>query len=102
MVRVWTPSVTAMTAGAARDAPCRMTMNANTGDQHYTILSKNRAVTLMTCLIFRPCDVFAHCTNNIGSYECTCFPGYEGDGHKCQGRSSDSDDNDNDIDSDGG
>ena len=36
--------------------------------------------------IFRPCDVFAHCTNNIGSYECTCFPGYEGDGHTCQGR----------------
>ena len=42
--------------------------------------------------IFRPCDVFAHCTNNIGSYECTCFPGYEGDGHTCQGRSNDSDD----------
>ena len=35
---------------------------------------------------FRPCDVFAHCTNNIGSYECNCFPGYEGDGHSCQGR----------------
>ena len=30
--------------------------------------------------------MFAHCTNNIGSYECTCFPGYEGDGHTCQGR----------------
>ena len=40
------------------------------------------------CAIFRPCDVFAHCTNNIGSYDCTCFPGYEGDGHNCQGRNS--------------
>ena len=37
---------------------------------------------------FRPCDVFAHCTNNIGSYQCNCFPGYEGDGHNCQGRNS--------------
>ena len=41
---------------------------------------------MMTFAIFRPCDVFAHCTNNIGSYDCTCFPGYEGDGHNCQGR----------------
>jgi hypothetical protein len=38
---------------------------------------------------YRPCDVFAHCTNNIGSYACTCFPGYEGDGHNCQGRNID-------------
>ena len=43
---------------------------------------------MMMSAIFRPCDVFAHCTNNIGSYDCTCFPGYEGDGHNCQGRNS--------------
>jgi len=36
--------------------------------------------------VFRPCDVFAHCTNTIGSYSCSCFPGYQGDGHQCQGR----------------
>ena len=24
---------------------------------------------------FRPCDVFAHCTNTMGSYYCSCFPG---------------------------
>ena len=37
-------------------------------------------------IVFRPCDVFAHCTNTIGSYSCSCFPGYEGDGKTCQGR----------------
>ena len=34
---------------------------------------------------FRPCDVFAHCTNTMGSFFCSCFPGYEGDGFKCSG-----------------
>lgn len=24
---------------------------------------------------FRPCDVFAHCTNTMGSYYCSCYPG---------------------------
>lgn len=24
---------------------------------------------------YRPCDVFAHCTNTMGSYYCSCFPG---------------------------
>ncbi|GLH00246.1 Uncharacterized protein GBIM_06680, partial [Gryllus bimaculatus] len=32
---------------------------------------------------YRPCDVFAHCTNTLGSFHCTCFPGYEGDGFSC-------------------
>ncbi|KAL1140439.1 hypothetical protein AAG570_000371 [Ranatra chinensis] len=32
----------------------------------------------------RPCDVFAHCTNTLGSFHCSCFPGYEGDGFHCQ------------------
>lgn len=35
---------------------------------------------------YRPCDVFAHCTNTLGSYTCTCFPGYVGDGHHCEGK----------------
>ena len=34
---------------------------------------------------YRPCDVFAHCTNTLGSFSCTCFPGYVGDGLKCEG-----------------
>lgn len=34
---------------------------------------------------YRPCDVFAHCTNTLGSFTCTCFPGYVGDGLHCEG-----------------
>nr|CAD7570240.1 unnamed protein product [Timema californicum] len=33
---------------------------------------------------YRPCDVFAHCTNTLGSFHCTCFPGYMGDGFACE------------------
>lgn len=33
--------------------------------------------------LFRPCDVFAHCTNTYGSFFCTCYPGYDGDGFTC-------------------
>lgn len=32
---------------------------------------------------YRPCDVFAHCTNTMGSFYCSCFPGYDGDGFTC-------------------
>ncbi|XP_041673606.1 neurogenic locus notch homolog protein 1-like isoform X3 [Drosophila eugracilis] len=32
----------------------------------------------------RPCDVFAHCTNTLGSFTCTCFPGYRGNGFHCE------------------
>ncbi|XP_071552987.1 uncharacterized protein [Panulirus ornatus] len=32
---------------------------------------------------YRPCDVFATCSNTLGSFYCTCFPGYEGDGFSC-------------------
>lgn len=37
---------------------------------------------------YRPCDVFAHCTNTMGSFYCSCFPGYDGDGFTCHGKSS--------------
>lgn len=37
---------------------------------------------------YRPCDVFAHCTNTMGSFYCSCFPGYEGDGFECHGKFS--------------
>jgi hypothetical protein len=33
---------------------------------------------------YRPCDVFAHCTNTLGSFSCTCYPGYRGDGFNCE------------------
>lgn len=36
---------------------------------------------------YRPCDVFAHCTNTMGSFYCSCFPGYDGDGFTCHGKS---------------
>jgi len=32
---------------------------------------------------YRPCDIFAHCTNSLGSFFCTCYPGYTGDGFSC-------------------
>lgn len=32
---------------------------------------------------YRPCDVFAYCTNTLGSYFCSCREGYSGDGHQC-------------------
>lgn len=38
---------------------------------------------------YRPCDVFAHCTNTLGSFTCTCFPGYLGDGLHCEGKNLD-------------
>ena len=32
---------------------------------------------------YRPCSLFAHCTNTLGSFYCTCRPGYKGDGFEC-------------------
>ena len=32
------------------------------------------------------CDVNAICNNTIGSYRCTCNPGYSGDGRTCKGK----------------
>ena len=32
---------------------------------------------------YRPCSLFAHCTNTLGSFYCTCRPGYSGDGLDC-------------------
>ena len=32
------------------------------------------------------CDQWAACNNTIGSFNCTCFKGYEGNGTSCAGR----------------
>ena len=31
------------------------------------------------------CDVHANCSNNVGSYDCFCLSGFEGDGFSCLG-----------------
>ena len=31
------------------------------------------------------CSVNADCTNTIGSFQCTCRQGFEGDGRVCRG-----------------
>ncbi len=35
---------------------------------------------------FNKCDLQANCTNIDGSYNCTCFDGYFGNGTTCTGR----------------
>ena len=32
-----------------------------------------------------PCDVYAECNNNLGSYNCTCKDGFHGNGTYCSG-----------------
>ena len=32
------------------------------------------------------CDTNAMCTNNDGGFDCTCNPGYDGNGITCTGR----------------
>lgn len=33
------------------------------------------------------CSLNANCSDNIGSYDCTCSAGYVGDGYFCDGKS---------------
>ena len=34
------------------------------------------------------CSVDAVCNNTKGAYNCTCNPGYQGDGRECEGKIS--------------
>ena len=31
------------------------------------------------------CSDLAECSNTIGSFQCSCLPGYQGDGRVCTG-----------------
>jgi len=33
-----------------------------------------------------PCNVHAHCTDTVGSFNCTCREGFDGDGFNCTGK----------------
>ena len=32
---------------------------------------------------YRPCSLHADCTNTLGSFQCSCRKGFQGDGFKC-------------------
>ena len=37
------------------------------------------------CIVDRPCHERAFCSNTVGSYFCTCLPGWLGNGVDCVG-----------------
>jgi len=40
------------------------------------------------CAVYnRGCSPLANCTNMIGTFTCTCLPGFIGDGVTCTGKS---------------
>ena len=38
--------------------------------------------------VLNECDRNANCSDTIGSYNCSCSPGYEGDGFNCTGEAT--------------
>ena len=55
-------------------------------------LSRKVRLTLYLCIDINECsdnsencDVNAICNNTVGSYNCTCNPGYTGNGTTCTG-----------------
>ena len=50
------------------------------------MINTNLSLDLDECFtISDTCDVNADCQNTVGSYICSCKPGYTGDGQICQG-----------------
>ena len=46
----------------------------------------NLSIDVDECTKSTPvCDKNAVCNNTHGGYNCTCKPGYTGDGHNCTG-----------------
>jgi len=39
------------------------------------------------CATSNDCSEHATCSNNVGSYDCTCDVGYRGNGRNCYGES---------------
>ena len=39
------------------------------------------------CLATNQCNIKANCSNLVGSYNCSCLPGYSGNGYECSGKS---------------
>ena len=38
------------------------------------------------CLAANQCNIKANCSNLVGSYNCSCLPGYSGNGYECSGK----------------
>ncbi len=54
---------------------------------HFIIKYKVFVTDIDDCAIdTHTCDAMATCMNTLGSYECTCNEGYEGDGFMCTGK----------------
>ena len=62
----------------------------------YLSIGSNFANLLLSCSdineceseMANDCDVNADCTDTVGSYDCSCRSGYEGDGFNCKGYTS--------------
>lgn len=39
---------------------------------------------IMECTTDKPCHTDAFCTEELGSFRCTCAPGFTGDGFQCE------------------
>ncbi|XP_048589459.1 fibrillin-1 [Nematostella vectensis] len=57
-----------------------------TSKAHLTSSNLDFFIDIDECAVSRdsPCDKNAECNNTVGSYKCTCKPGYTGDGKTCQ------------------
>ena len=51
----------------------------------FFIISLSLLTDINECNETNDCDGNASCTNTIGSYDCVCLSGFEGDGFNCSG-----------------